>query len=125
MHWLESGKSKVCETTESIQKTKNPCWEVEEIFTGGQMRGKQTKRRKRQERGGSWEAFAAVSLSFNPPGFFLPPFPTFLVLIDKLREGTRPVTNHSGAAVLLLLHVCARGCVCVCVQVTEVCVGRR
>ncbi len=42
------------------------------------------------ESGKSRGTCAAVSLSFNPLGFFLPPFPTFSVLIDKHREGTGP-----------------------------------
>lgn len=45
---------------------------------------------KRQKSGRSQGTCAAVSLSFNPPGFFQPPFPTFSVLIDKLGEGTGP-----------------------------------
>lgn len=59
---------------------------------------RESKRRKKHEEEGDARkkeknesgTCAAVSLSFNPLGFFLPPFPTFSVLIDKLREGTGP-----------------------------------
>lgn len=71
------------------------------------------------QRSGKVRTCAAVSLSFNPSGFFLPSFPTFSVLIDKRVwwwcGGGDPMTNRSGCC-------CAAAVVCVCVslQVTEV-----
>lgn len=51
------------------------------------------KRNKILDRGGEWRDWgtcAAVTLFFNPFGSFLPPFPTFSVLIDKHWQGMRP-----------------------------------
>lgn len=51
------------------------------------------KRKERQERDREWmesENMCCCQSVFNPFGFFLPPFPTFSVLIDKHREGMGP-----------------------------------
>lgn len=48
---------------------------------------KQRKETQERQSGRSQGTCAAVNLSFNPLGFFLPPFPTFSVLIDKHRGG--------------------------------------
>lgn len=70
--------------------------------TDGEMIEEKRKKKKRETDGeegdtgqrqrveGVGGTCAAVSLSFNPLRFFLPPFPTFSVLIDKHREGTGP-----------------------------------
>lgn len=54
---------------------------------------------------------AAVIQFFNPFGSFLPPFPTFSVLIDKHREGKRP---RDESFWLLLPCVCVGVCVRMC-----------
>lgn len=48
---------------------------------------------------------AVVILVFNPFGSFLPPFPTFSVLIDKHREGKEP-RDESFWLLLPYVYVC-------------------
>lgn len=79
------------------------------ICPAGQMWGWWESEEKKLTTSKEWKELgtcAAVILFFNPFGSFLPPFPTFSVLIDKHREGKKP---RDESFWLLLL------CVCVCV----------